>query len=179
MNRNLLNMLLGIIKKSNQDLAPVRNLLGVPVSELQTSLGEETTQHWKIYSLPDVIQAVPLSPDEIMNQISTLQAVTAPILTAVQGILVFPITGGTTLATTIVNVPHSVSIRVEVDAPGRQIAIYSHETLVQRGSNNIVTFVPFTAGKTALNVVIQGSQANNIVINLPPDINTDFTAFAP
>src|SRR5947207_15009948 len=118
MNRSLLNMLLSIIQKSGQYLTPVRNLLGTSISGIEQASGAIAPSQWKIYSLPNVVNTVPLSPDDVMNQITTLQAITAPVMNAVDGILIFPAAAGTTLATTIVNVPQPVSIRVEVDAPG-------------------------------------------------------------
>lgn len=179
MNRTLLNLLLGLIKQNSTDLAPVRNLLGNPIFDLTNNVKTPAASNWKIYSLPDVINSVPFSPDEIMNHITTLQMEAAPVIDAINGITIFNCKEGTTLATTIVSVPQAVSVRVEVDAVGQQIAIYSHETLIQRGSNNVVTFVNFSAGKTALNVVTQGSQNSTVILNLPSDITTDFTAFIP
>ncbi len=179
MNRTLLNLLLGLIRQNNTDLAPVRNLLGNPVFDLANNAKAPAASNWKIYSLPDVINSVPWSPDEIMNHITTLQMEAAPVLDAINGITIFNCEEGTTLATTIVTVPQAVSVRVEVDAVGQQIAIYAHETLIQRGSNSVVTFVNFSAGKTALNIVTQGSQNSTVILNLPPDITTDFTAFVP
>src|SRR5207245_4573190 len=121
----------------------------------------------------------PISPDEIINQISTLQSVSAPILTAHEGILSFQTQPGTILATTIISVPHALGVRVEVDSPGAQIAIYAHETLVSRGTNSLITSVNISAGKTVLNVVTQNTNASTVILNLPPDINSDLTAFIP
>jgi len=179
MNRSLLNLLLGLIKSEGQSLDPVRNLLGAPVSNLGNPFATNATQYWKIYSLPGVFNSTPLSPDEIVNNLSTLQSVSSPVLGAIEGILSFQTQPGTILGTTIINVPHALSVRLEVDAPGAQIAIYAHETLVTRGTNSLTTFINISAGKTVINVVTQNTNASTVTFNLPPDINSDFTAFLP
>jgi hypothetical protein len=179
MNRTLLNLLLGLIKNESKSLDPVRNLLGAPVSNLGNPFATNAAQHWKIYSLPNVINATPLSPDDIINNLSTLQSVSAPVLDATEGILAFQTQPGTVLSTTIANVPHALSVRLEVDAPGAQIAVYAHETLVTRGTNSLISFINISAGKTVLNVVTQNTNSSTVTLNLPPDINSDFTAFLP
>lgn len=179
MNRTLLNLIVSLIKDQSTDLATVRNLLGSPVINPVNPEDAGIAQHWKIFSLPNVINTLSLPPGEIMDQISTLQMQASPILDAKFGELVLNTTRGTVLATTIVNVPHAISLRLEVDAPFNQIAVYSHQTLIQRGSNNTVAILNIPAGKTAINVVTQGSRNSTVTLNLPPDISTDFAAFLP
>lgn len=180
MNRTLVNVIVELIKKGTPaDVAAIRNLLGSPIIGNANPTIPNATANWKIYNLGNVINTLPLSPDEIMNQLSTLQMQAAPVLSATLGELTFNVTPGTVLATTIINVPHSISVRLEVDAPYSQIAIYVHETLSQRGSNDVVAFLNVPAGKTVINVVTQGAKNSTVTLNLPPDISTDFTSFLP
>src|SRR5260370_37968818 len=129
MNRTLINLLNDLIQRQNLNLpGPARNLLGVPLVGIANPQTVQAASHWKTYTLIGVVtQSVPLSPDDIVNQLSTIQVVSAPIGDAINGLITTRVQGGTTLHATVVSLANAIGFKIEAVSPGRQIAIYSNE----------------------------------------------------
>lgn len=155
----------------------VSNLHGPSVVGEQTIVPNSTVGTWRIHTLP--IVDAQYSPDEIVGRLSTIQQKNSPVVQSFNGVLDYIAVAGNSLATTIIDSPQAVGIRVEVDSPNRQIAVYVDETLIRRGFGRLVVTVNIPAGKIPLNIVTVGTLPQRVTIGLPTDINASIQSFIP
>jgi hypothetical protein len=179
-NKVLVDLLGRIIKQKTTTVNTVANLTGAPPINVPLPTSQAASSTWSIFNLLNFTNNLPypLSPDQVLDQITTIQISTAPNLTAVNGIINYSVGVGTSMATTIVTLNHATQFSVEVNAPNRLIAIYNNETIVQRGLSGLSATLNFPAGQTSLNIVTQGP-ASSVQIAIPPDINSSITSIIP
>lgn len=181
MNKTLVNVIKDIIEKQAQNISPVANLQGPPIVFDDRRQEITATGNWRVYSLnTKTLDSVDiLSPDELINRITTFQIQSSPTIQSIEGVLVFPAVEGTVMASTVIQIPQALGFDVNVFAPGKNIAIYSHENLVRRGVNELSTTINFPAGNTPLHIVTAGAVSTNVVVQIPSDINTTINTFVP
>lgn len=181
MNRPLVNVIKEIIDQQSNQIGPIANLQGSPIVFEDLPTQQESNSTWRIYNIGtrtlDTIDL--LSPDELLNRITGFQIQSSPVLPSVNGVLIFPSIEGTTMASTVIQAPQALGFDIHVLAPGKNIAIYTNETLVRRGVNELSTTTNFPAGNTPLHIVTAGNTATNAIVQIPADIRTSITTFIP
>src|ERR1041385_4062655 len=120
-NQTLISLLNDIIRRHNLTVDPVSNLLGSPAIGLANPLdGLSTGLQWRIFNLPTISTSiVPLSPDEIITQLSSLQTVSSPVITSTDGVVTYTAPQGISMISTVINLPHAISIPIQIEAASR------------------------------------------------------------
>lgn len=173
--KNLSHLLKELVEKKTRTLTGVENIHGtladIPVTSTITKVSD-----WQLYELGGSDM---LSPDEIINQLSAVSFVTAPVTRAENGVLTVTTTiPGVHLFSTILIAPSAFSLAVQVEASGNQIALYSDETLIRRASGRLNSSMSIQEGLTPLNIVVFGPPTG-VTITLPKDITTTILPYIP
>src|SRR5213080_3985056 len=102
-NKPLITLVNELINKQTRSLTPVRNLRGTPGIAVANPIGKVLPQHWTVFNLPGLINPlVPLSPDDVLHHLATVQIVSAPSYEGKDGLLLYSAPAGTSLAATVV-----------------------------------------------------------------------------
>lgn len=176
MIKSLSNLVKDIIKQQSSQVDPVGNLYGSPLVFEKTENVTPNQGTWRLYEL-NTLQNY--SPDEIVNKIFSIESQTAPVISSNNGILDMPVKEGTTLVSTVVDVPQAIGFTIQIFCPNKQIALYIGENLVRRGTNSLITTINVPAGKTPIQIVTYGTSNSNLTIQFPSDISVTVGNFVP
>ena len=173
---NLADLIKIMIKEQSLTADSISNIKGIPIVDTKEPVANVTGNNWQISYLDSLDM---MSPSEILSKVVLNPARQNQIVPSDGGILQYTSIVGTTLATTIVDLPQSTGFPIEVIAPGRQIAVYIDETFLKRSINYLQTTINFPGGQNPLNVVTTGRELSIVKVTIPPDIRTGVSTYKP
>lgn len=176
MNRPLSNLVKDIIKQQSTQVDAIGNLYGTPLVFERGPEALPSQGTWRKYELNtlDIY-----SPDDIINKVSSIQLRAAPVVLSNEGVLDIPTNAGTTLISTMVNLPQAIGFTVQIFCANKQVALYVGENLVRRGTNSLITTINLPAGKSPVNIVVYGGAASELIVQIPNDLVIGIGDFIP
>lgn len=175
MKPSIVSIIQNIISSQNIEIGEiVSNLYGAtPVNEAAQDTSPNAGS-WIIAQTS--VYSEQLSPSAIVRMQGVSQV---PVIQSDNGILTYTSRVGTTLASTVVNLPEPIGVKVEVICNNKQINVFVGETIYKRSFSSLSTTINLPAGKSILNIVVAGNSEEEFVISTPPEISLGIEGFVP
>lgn len=175
MRPTIVSVIQNIINSQNTNVGEVvSNLYGNSVVVEGEATGIPTAGTWALLYLP--IYTEQLTPNDILRMYSDADIPTAQ---SYNGVLQCIAEAGTTLVSTVIDLPQAIGIKIEAQCNGNQINLYVNDTIYKRSFSNLSTTINLPAGKSSLNIVVTGNLSETLILTLPSDVSVGINTYIP